>query len=152
MEGGEPREGLTRAPPRLARHCRLGSPLWRIRFPLLNSPERCRQGEGGGAFAAPETPPKRPKRRPGRGRLGRSLGEASPTRRYPRWLFGRCGDPPVTHRAQPAARTGCSRAPAGFFTDGPPWAAAGAGGFAVVVLAAIVSTPADRRAPRKSGD
>ena len=147
-------KGLTRAPPRLARHfvCRLGPPLGRIRFPLLNSPERCRQGEGGGAFAAPETPPKRPKRRPGRGRLGRSLGEASPTRRYPRWLFGRCGDPPVTHRAQPAARTGCSRAPAGFFTDGPPWAAAGAGGFAVVVLAAIVSTPADRRAPRKSGD
>lgn len=37
-----------------------------IRFPLLNSPERCRQARTG-SFRFPKTPPKRPKRRPRRG-------------------------------------------------------------------------------------
>jgi hypothetical protein len=84
-----------------------------IRFPLLNSPERCRLARAE-SFRFPQTPPKRPKRRPRRGGCSR---EASPTRRYPRWLYSKCGEPPVTHRAQPAAHTGYSLAPSGFFTD-----------------------------------
>ena len=88
------------------------------------------------------------------GPTGRFSPEASPTGRYPRWLCYRSGEPPSTHIAHPSAHMGYSLAPERSLPRcraGPGRMRQGSSG-AGVVLAAIVGTPADRRAPREGGD
>jgi hypothetical protein len=68
--------------------------------------------------------------------------------------LNRYGEPPNTHIAHPSAHMGYSLAPEQSLPRcraGPGRMRQGSSG-AGVVLAAIVGTPADRRAPREGGD
>ena len=101
---GAVRPTVRAARPGEGRACRGAHPFSPSEFP------RAPSAGGRGAQSTPNTPPKRPKRRPSQ--------EVRPRSGFPNWAvppaaFGKSGQRPGAHIAQPSAHMGYSLAPAG---------------------------------------